>query len=78
MTIWDQMIPELEKAGPWRTLCIQQSCAQAYIECAQEQPVLADLLELLVLNHDGIGVQTGMALIAAVGAVMNKLEWDGG
>jgi hypothetical protein len=66
-TVWDDAVPELARAGNWRGYYIYRACVEEY-------PVLEDLLEMLVVDHDGIGVTNAIHLIAAAGVVLEQLE----
>jgi len=74
MSVFEDAIPELARAGNWRQYYIQQGCERAYAANVADEPVLEDLLEMLVVQHDGMGVRSAVRLICAVGVALTQLE----
>lgn len=77
MSIWEEAVPELERAGGWKAYYIEGACQRAVASQADEYPVLVDLVEMLVLENEGVGAKTAMHIIAEIGLVLNKLGVDG-
>jgi len=74
MTVWDEAVPELERAGYKRELYIFLACDRAYEACVEQYPVLERLRKRLMAIDLGIGRGSAIKLIAAIGVLLHQSE----